>query len=124
MTGAGARRVGLLDQVWQGLRMIKRPIPSLAALSLAVAPQALASDSAWPNKPSKKPEARLIVGAQAGSAAPKRSDVVIGAGGVAKPGSQGDLGFTSSEPVLQSSQPRRAVGYDTSRRIGNNAPSS
>jgi len=104
--------------------MIKRPILSLAVLSLVAAQQALASDSAWPNKPGKKPEARLVVGAQGGAAAPKRSEVVIGAGGVAKPGSKGDLGFTSSEPVLQTSPPRRAVGYDPSQRIGNKAPSS
>ncbi len=77
----------------------------LCMMGLLIATPAGASD--FPNKPGKKPETRLIVGA--------------GASGGKTGG--GDFGLIAPAP-LKKATPKRSVGYDPAARLGNKQPNS
>ena len=82
-----------------------------------------AEDSAFPNKPGKKPAPRLVVGAQSGAATAPPQEIVVGAGARNGVSGQGDYGLTTVRP-LESPAPKRSVGYDPTARLGNKQPSS
>jgi len=96
---------------------------ALCILCILIAAPAGAYDSAFPNKSGKKPKARLVVGAQSGATTASPEDIVVGAGGQGARTGRGDYGFVA--PVRpQQTEPRRAVGYDPTARLGNKRPNS
>ena len=95
----------------------------LIVFLIAITAPVQAGDSPWPNKPGKKPKAPVIVGAQSGLAAPAPADVTIGAGANLPRTGGGDYGFIAPQQT-PAHTPRRAVGYDPARRLGNKAPTS
>ncbi len=101
---------------------------ALCSLCILIAAPAGAYDSAFPNKPGKKPKAQLVVGAQSGATTKAPGDVVVGAGARGGQSGRGDYGFAGGGFVggrpAAPKPPPRAVGYDPNRRIGNKAPSS
>ncbi len=92
------------------------------AVMLIAAPVA-ATESAFPNKPGKKPAPRLVVGAQSGAASAAPTDVVVGAGPQSGQSGMGDYGFVATA-TSGSFQPKRSVGYDPAVRLGNKRPNS
>ena len=129
MGAAGARRVqpAMLDfAVRSGKVGEVRAATMNRALFIAVmliAAPVAATESAFPNKPGKKPAPRLVVGAQSGAASIAPADVVVGAGAQSGQTGVGDYGFVA--PTISGSQrQKRSVGYDPTMRLGNKRPNS
>ncbi len=96
---------------------------ALGILCFLIAAPALASEGAFPNKPGKKPKARLVVGAQSGVAGKAPEDVVVGAGVHGARTGGGDYGF-NAPAFREPSARKRSVGYDPAARLGNKRPNS
>lgn len=96
---------------------------TLSILCILIAAPGWASDGAFPNKPGKKPLARLVVGAQSGAVTKAPKDVVVGAGVQGARTGGGDYGFNAPALRLRSA-PKRSVGYDPAAHLGNKRPNS
>lgn len=81
-----------------------------------------ASDNAFPNKPGKKPNVRLVVGAQSGATTKASKDIVVGAETQGARTGRGDYGFVAPA-FSESSAPEYSVGYGPANRLGNKRPS-
>lgn len=96
---------------------------ALCIAGLLIAAPVAADESTFPNKPWKKPEARIVIGVQSGATTAPPPDIVVGAGsGAAKTGT-GDFGLIAPTP-LRPSTPKRSVGYDPAARFANKRPTS
>lgn len=96
---------------------------ALCILCILIAAPAGAYESSFPNKPGKKPRVLLVVGAQSGATTKAPEDIVVGAGARSVQTGSGDYGFAAPR-LQQRSEPKRAVGYDPSVRLGNKRPHS
>ena len=88
-----------------------------------VAAAAAAGETAFPNKPGKKPQPRLIVGAQSGATTAPPEEIIVGAGLRNGGEGSGDYGLITPTP-LKPASPKPTVGYDPYARLGNKPPSS
>ena len=95
----------------------------LCMTGLLVTAPAEAEASDFPNKPGKKPEARLVIGAQSGATTAPPEEIIVGAGLRNGGEGSGDYGLITPTP-LKPASPKPTVGYDPSARLGNKPPSS